>query len=128
MAATLGGVHIPSSIVWSDRYQYSPVAQSAARTLGGKTVVYNSILHYGRPITLTSLEDQGCVFLPVVKQLQALSDVPGAVYDLVIGDDNYKVMFRHEEPPAFEAAPAVIERSVALDGDLFRVTIKLITV
>ena len=128
MAATLGGVHIPSSIVWSDRYQYSPVAQSAVRTLGGKMVVYNSGLYYGRPITLNSLEDQGCVFLPIVEQLQALSNIPGAIYDLDIGNESYKVMFRHDDPPAFEAAPAVIERSVPTDTDLFRVTIKLVTV
>lgn len=127
MAAVLGGVTIPSSIVWIDKFEWSPVAQSSTRTLGGKHVVYNASLISGRPITLESLEDQGCVTLEVVEQLQALSDAIGAVYLLTLGSENYNVAFRHSEPPAFTATPAVISRSVPMSGDLFRVSIKLFT-
>jgi hypothetical protein len=128
MAATLGGVTIASSIVWTDKFQYSGIAQQTTRTLGGRLVVYRSALTGGRPITLESLEDQGCVPLAVVAQLQALSAALGAVYTLEIGGESYQVSFRHEEPPAFSATPAVISRSVPLEGDLFRVSIKLYTV
>lgn len=128
MAATLGGVHIPSSIVWVDKFDYAPIAQRVDRTLGGKLVVYRAQLVAGRPITLESLEDQGCVTLEIVEQLQALSESFGAVYTLQIGAESFQVAFRHEEPPAFSATPAAISRSVPLSGDLFRVSIKLHTV
>lgn len=128
MAVTIGGVLIPSSIVWTDKFEYASVMQRANRTLGGKLVVYNAQLLSGRPITLESLEDQGCVYLSVVEQLQAMAEVLGATYPLIIGAQTFQVAFRHDDPPAFSAQPAAVSRSVPLVGDLFRVSIKLYTV
>jgi hypothetical protein len=127
MAATLGGVTIPSSIVWSDRISAPPVSQTVKRTLGGKAVVTYAPQIKAQPITLSSLEDQGCVTLDIAEQLYALSEVPGGIYTLTIGSETFQVMFRHDDPPAFSAAP-IIARSVPLAGDLFQVTVKLITV
>lgn len=127
MAAILGGVSIPSSIVWTDRVSSPMVSQSVQRTLGGKAIISYSQQIGAMPITLSSMEDQGCVTLDIVEQLYLLSNVAGATYTLQIGTEEYTVAFRHNDPPAFSATP-IIARSVPLDGDWFQVTIKLITV
>jgi len=127
MAATLGGVVIPSTIVWSDRMSVPPVSQTMVRTLGGKAVVTARPKISGHPVTLESLEDQGCVTLDIAQQLYALSIVPLAQYELIIGPETFMVMFRHDDPPAFSADP-IMPRSVPLAGDMFKVTIKLLTV
>lgn len=127
MACVLGGITIPSSIVWTDRKSSPPVTQTRRITLGGKSVFYPQQLVAGMPITLASLEDQGCVYLDVADQLYELSMAPGAQYTLAIEGKTFNVLFRHEDPPAFTMEP-IIARSTPLAGDLFRVTIKLITV
>jgi hypothetical protein len=62
-----------------------------------------------------------------VQQLQALAAVAGAQYLLDLGAMQHSVMFRHEDPPAFEATP-LIPRTLAQAGDYFTITLKLITV
>jgi hypothetical protein len=124
---TLGGVSITTGMTWSDKIKYAPVAQNVRRTVGGTPIIDYGLLSKGRPVTLTSLEDQGWLTLAQVESLQALADVPGAVYTLTIAGETHFVMFRHHDQPALEMSP-LIPRSTPVAGDWYAGTIKLMTV
>lgn len=123
----LGGVTLNQNIVWADKYSWSPVVQSQKRTLGGKLITVSAGVQKGRPITLTSLADQGWFTVAEVDAVQVLADAVGAVYSLVIGAETFNVMFMHDSPPAFQATP-LIQRAVPDPDDYFLATIRLITV
>lgn len=127
MAIILGGVTLPPGLVWEDENTYSKVAQSEIRTLGGNVLVYSQQLFEGIPITLTSLQDQGWFTKQQVLDVQALADVAGATYALEIGLQNFQVMFRHQEAPAFNAS-ALIPRVETTLNDYYTATIKLMTI
>lgn len=127
MAIQLDSIVLNPNLVWSDRDSWSPVQQTAKRTLGGKMVLNAASLDKGRPITLTSLDDQGWVKWSEVQALKLLADQAGAVFNLTLGSDTFNVVFRHHEPPALEVTP-FIQRVVPEVGDYFLVSIKLITV
>jgi hypothetical protein len=124
---TIAGVVLPKRIPWVDQFSFSPATHAARRTLGGKLVLHTSPLHGGRPITLSTQEDQGWVPYSQVLQLQALSEAVDTVYNLQIGSETFEVVFRHSEPPAFEATP-LIPRTVPSADDWFKVTMKFLTV
>lgn len=124
---TLEAVSLPTSLVWVDEHNWSPVQQNARRALSGNLVVFYASNIKGRPITLQSPEDAGWVTRAIVDDIQALSEVAGAIYTLVIGDQSWQVMFRHDEPPAFMSFP-LIPRINHADGDYNRIELKLFTV
>lgn len=128
---TLGGVQLDPDMHWIERKQSQRVAQSAQVTLGGGLNVLAAAIESGIPITLESGDDYGFLKTPAVGAVRAMADDPGAVYELVITGDGptetYSVIFRHHEPPAFDAAP-LIPRVMPEIDDYFRATIKLITV
>ena len=123
----LGGVNLTPHLIWSDEVDFSPVAQSVSRTLGGGVVVYSGGLVSGQPVTLVSVNDQGWITKAEVDAIQALADVPGNVMTLAIGTQSFSVMFRHHEAPAFTAKPLVF-RVDAPPTDYFLTTIKLMRV
>jgi hypothetical protein len=53
MAITLGALVLPSGLVWSDEFAWTPVAQNMDRTLTGALVIEEATKTAGRPITLT---------------------------------------------------------------------------
>lgn len=127
MAIVLGGVTLSPNMMWTDRYQHSPVVQDTRITLGGTLVVHSNVLSSGRPITLEALSDQGWLTKAQVEAVQLIADVSGATYTLTIGSESYNVMFRHHEGDAVSMTP-LITRATPLDGDYFVGTIKLMTV
>lgn len=124
MAVVLGGVTLPSNIVWEDKYKWNPVVQDVKTTLGGRPVVFSASLTAGRRITLVAYSDQGWLTLAQVEAIKALADVAGATYMLTIGAETFTVSFRHDEPPAVEFDP-LIPRGVPESGDYFVGRIKL---
>lgn len=128
MATILGGVTLPPNMVWEDRYKWAPVRQEVRTTLGGRPVVFSGSLTAGRRITLVAYSDQGWLTKAQVDAINLLAAVAGAEYAFSIGEglaqENYTVVFRHDEPPAVEFDP-VIPRAVPVDGDYFVGRIKL---
>lgn len=128
---TLGGVELDPDMRWLERQQSQRVAQSAQVTLGGGLNVLAAAIGLGIPITLESGEDFGFLLTPVVGAVRDMANDPGAVYELEIVSgsnvETYSVIFRHHEPPAFDAQP-LIPRVMPEVDDYFRATIKLITV
>lgn len=119
---TLGGVTLPDSIEWIDKYTGSPVGQSVSRTLGGALVTFNQDLVDGVLITLSAQDEVCWLTQAEVDAIKALADQVGAQFVLNWEGTNYNVMFRHYEPPAFEVNP------IWPHNEYYIGTIKLITV
>ena len=101
----LGDLFLPDSIQWKNRYEWAPVAQETARTLGGGHVVWNSPLAGGRPIDLEAEGDATWLTLAQVKAVHAMAIQPGGVFDLVLDDEAFQAMFRHQDYPAVFFTP-----------------------
>ncbi len=127
MAIILGGVTLSPHMIWADEMTVDPVSQVALRTLGGRLIVRSQAYTGGRNITLEAREDQGWLTKTQVESVMALAAVAGAQYALTIESQNFTVMFRHHEAPAFEATPLIF-RVNSQSGDYFTGTIRLITV
>lgn len=133
MAIVLGGVTLNSQIVWVDQFKTTPINQVAKRTLGGQLVVYQQNLTEGREITLEAISDQGWLTRTQVDQVTALSEVIGATYTLVIGEEVQTVIFRHTDGLAVEFTPLVFrvnsfDTEMSEDGDFFTGFIRLLSV
>lgn len=125
MTISLGGVALSPDMIWSDKFQSSPVAQTVQRTLGGTLVYHTSSLEAGRPITLEARQDMGWLTETQVEALAALAAIPGNKMTLIINSDSYQVIFRHESPPALDFTPLVEGREPSL---YYRGVLKLLTV
>lgn len=127
MAIELGGVTLSDHMVWTDEFEYTAVAQSALRTLGGNVKVYTQQLTKGLPITLSATTDQGWLTKAQIQAVQALADAAGSTYTLTIGSDTFSVVFRHQDAPAF-AAEALDQVGAQAPPGYYTATIKLMTV
>ena len=123
MSILLDQIELPSSLQWSDRDAWQPVAQTARPTLDGGLAVFHQPLSAGRPITLISSESSGWVDRATLDALQALASEPGSLHTLTLGTQTFTVLWRHEDPPALQAEPLVARLSHD-PGDWFRVTLK----
>lgn len=124
MAVTLNGITLNPSIIWADQYTFPTVDQKVLTTLDGGYVVYAKSAPKNRPITLVAVQDQGWFTKAMVDAIKAIEAVPLASYNLVIGVNSFVVMFRHEDPPAFEVVP-LLPKAGAEDGDYFTGVLKL---
>ena len=123
MSISLDALPLPTSLTWSDRDDWQPVAQSARQTLDGGLAVFHRPLTAGRPITLISTESSGWVNRQTLDELQALASVPGNLHVLTLGDQSFTVLWRHDDPPALAAEP-LVARLEPEATDWFRVTLK----
>lgn len=121
------GIQLPPGLLWSDEFAAQPVAQTVRRTLDGSVVVFYGQLQAGLPITLESESDAGWLTRAQVEAIALRAASPGGVYSLTLRGQTFQVMFRHHEPPAFEARP-LINRADPQPGDFYLATLKLMTV
>lgn len=127
MAITLDGITLDENMFWRDRHISRQIAQRVDFTLGGRAAIFVQQNLQGRPITLESVDDQGWLTLSQVQAVEAISLVPGAVYSLVIEAETFNVIFRHQEPPAFQYTPLVPRLNEAAT-DYYTGRIRLFTV
>lgn len=120
---TLNGVVLDPNTVWQEKFISQKVVQSVKETLGGGIHIYALPRGPGKKVTLV----EGWAQWPDVELLMEIAAEPGGVYELDHNGDVTSVIFRHEEEPAFEAAPLISR--LAPDGeDWFVLTIRLMTV
>ncbi|HMY41075.1 MAG TPA: hypothetical protein PK011_17250 [Marinagarivorans sp.] len=122
----LDGLVLPSGLRWSDEFNTTSVAQSARRTLDGSLVVFYAERRGGRPITLESESDAAWCTREQVEALALRAASPGARFTLLLRNQVWTVLFRHHEPPAFEATP-LINLAYPQPMDFYLATLKLIT-
>lgn len=123
----LDSVVLPDGLVWSDEFAAQAVAQTVRRTLDGSVVVFYGQHSGGLPITLESEPDAGWLTRTQVEALKLRADSPGGVYSLELRGQTFQVMFRHHEPPAFEAKP-LVALATPQPGNFYLATLKLMTV
>lgn len=124
---TLDGIALPAGLLWSDEFASGRVSQTVRRTLDGSVVVFYGELHAGLPITLESEPDAGWLTRTQVEALALRATSPGGIYTLNLRGQTWRVMFRHQDAPAFEAKP-VVPLANPQPGDFYLVTLKLMTV
>ncbi len=123
----LDTVLLPDGLVWSDEFAAQAVAQTVRRTLDGSLVVFYGQHSGGLPITLESEPDAGWLTRTQVEALKLRADSPGGILTLELRGQVFQVMFRHHEPPAFEAKP-LVALAHPQPGDFYLATLKLMTV
>jgi hypothetical protein len=123
----LDTVALPDGLVWSDEFAAQTVAQSVRRTLDGSVVVFYGQHSGGLTITLESEPDAGWLTRTQVEALKLRADSPGGIFTLELRGQVFQVMFRHQEPPAFEAKP-LFNLAHPQPGDFYLATLKLMTV
>lgn len=123
----IDNVVLPDGLVWTDEFAAQPVAQTVRRTLDGSVVVFYGQHSGGLPITLESEPDAGWLTRTQVEALKLRADSPGGIFTLELRGQVYQVMFRHHEPPAFEAKP-LVALAHPQPGDFYLATLKLMTV
>ena len=119
----LGG----EQLQWTDEHEWDPVEQNQDRSLGGALMVQEGAKLYGRPITLAS-NDAAWFTKVTVDALQALRDQPGIVMLLTLpGGQQHHVTWNRVAGAPVEAVP-LFRQVVYSSGDLFLLTLRLITV
>jgi hypothetical protein len=124
MAISLNGIALNPSLMWLDEFNYDTVTQKLIYTLDAGYRVYSMHAPNNRPITLVANEESGWFTREMVVAIKAIESVPKAEYPLIIRDQTFNVVFRHDDPPAFEVVP-LIPRGGSLPGDFFRGVLKL---
>lgn len=121
-------VQIPDGMQWSDRHDWSPVAQSVEVGLTGALIVQAAAQVDGRPITLAPADDQsGWMPRSDLLQLEAWAAVPLQVLTLSLDGIAYQAIFRHHDAPAVSAAP-VFSYDDPADTDPYLVTAKFMVI
>lgn len=121
-------VNLHPDTFWSDESSWHPVEQALQRTITGALVVSVAARVAGRPITLQSIDENSAwIQRPAVELLRNWAAVPGKVLNLSLNGQTFEVIFRHHEPPAFDATHVKFQRE-AESSDWFTVALRLMTI
>lgn len=100
---TLDNVALPDDIVWTDKLDHSPIAQTITPTLTGAIVVEENAIPAGRPITLNGVGP-----LSLINQLKDLEALINHQMPLLLIDGQTKtVIFKR---------PGVVTKSLIGDA------------
>lgn len=122
----LANINLPDGTVWSNRWAYSPVRQSNARTTDGGFTWQVQQIHGGMPIVLEWLEGRAFLSFDEMDTLRQMAATPGQTYSLNWENVLYVVLFNHAQPPVFEFTP-IYGFSNSPENDLFFGKLNLIT-
>ena len=116
---------LSADLYWADEHDWTPVVQSAERSITGALIVSVATRQGGRPITLRAYSEASAWMARAdVALLQAWAAMPGKTLTLTLRGVARQVMFRHHEAPALEATP-VMHFSDVDDADPYVAAIKL---
>lgn len=122
---------LPNDLLWSDEFEWSPVAANNQYSLGGSLIIQQGVRLAGRPISLRPPE-QDMAFVPrsTVQTLRDWAAIPGRKFRLTFeyptDTREFVVVFAHaEDPISAEPAKGFPSHKAA---DWFRVSPKFIEV
>ena len=117
MAITLDTFTLPQGCVWSDEFDWSPLAQSTEYSLTGALIVEQATKQAGRPITLIGGKDFAWMTRAQVALLKALLDT-GAVMTLTLHDARtFTVLPASDSPLSVYPLPRILDSGFADGGD-----------
>lgn len=124
-------LQLPNDLLWSDEFEWSPVAANNTYTLTGALVIQQSVRQAGRPISLKAPEqDMAWVTRSTVQKLRDWSATAGRQFRLVFeypaDTRQWVVVFAHADDPI--GAEPVKGFPGHAAGDWFRVSLKFIEV
>ncbi|AXQ27587.1 hypothetical protein D0B54_02375 [Solimonas sp. K1W22B-7] len=129
MSITLNTLGLPADLVWTDRYDWTPVVQSLARTEAGVLVREESLLQKGRPITLEGGDDHGWASGELVALLHALQLPANAdPMLLVYHGQELQVAWRRDGAAPMSARPVRGAVSNPGAGELFVLALRFIEI
>lgn len=99
MSVIFNGVPLDDNLIWTNRYDFTPVTQTTNRTLAGSLIVFSHSLTAGQPIILEATDSAGWFTGSMVTSLKSFADVPGASYVLDFHGEVMNVIFNHEIDP-----------------------------
>lgn len=107
MAITLGAVTLPQGLVWSDEFDWTPLAQTTEYSLTGALIVEQAEKQAGRPITLIGGIDFAWLTRTNVAALKTLLDA-GTAMTLTLHDNRtFTVLPSGAEPLSVSPLPVV---------------------
>ena len=133
MAITLsynnGSVVIPlhPDLLWTDEHSWTPIQQSAERSITGTMLIEYGVKTAGREITLEP-EDGNSAWLnrATLDALKTAIAIPGLEMALSINGTSHSVVFRHLDGPL--SAVPVVHYNDADPGDWFSVTLRFLEI
>ncbi|MBF6987257.1 hypothetical protein [Cupriavidus sp. IK-TO18] len=121
-------VTLASALYWSDENNWSPVEQTAERTITGALIISAAQRIAGRPITLeTADDDSGWMHRDVIDQLRNWAAVAGQQMTLTLRGQERTVIWRHHDGGGFEAHP-VVHYDDVVDTDNYLATLRLMEI
>lgn len=129
LSDTTTTVELDPDLFWPDEHSWSPVVQTVRYKLDGALSVQVSTRQAGRPITLQGDDEHGWARMTglVVAQLREWASAPAKQLTLALHGSTYTVVFRHNEPPAFDARNRY-DYAVGAADDCYVVTLKLMVI
>lgn len=99
-------ITLPADLYWADEVAWSPVLQTAERTITGAVILQTATRIGGRPITLQAPDESSC-WAPRsdVEQLMAWAAVAGLQLTLTLRGTSRTVVLRHQDGAAVQARP-----------------------
>lgn len=97
----LENITLPEGLVWSDRYEWTPVSQTVEVSVAGTLIIQEAAQTAGRPITLTAADGEHCwITKGMLDQIYALTAQAGRVMTLTIAQgDSRQVVWRRDKQP-----------------------------
>ena len=120
-------VTLPDSLLWSDEFDFTAVAQRVGRGVTGALFVDEMALSSGRTITLQGADDRGWLPRAALETLYGWAQTPNLPMTLNLRGTNYSVIFDRQQGKPIEARPVQIYEDVAA-GDHYVVTLHFIVV
>ena len=118
---------LPDDLLWTDEFDWAPVANATARSVTGRLLVEAAGLTGGRPITLTGGDDYGWIDRSTLEALHAWAGRPAVAFTLTLRGVQRSVIFATAPQGAIEAKP-VVDYALPEPADDYVVTLKFIEV
>lgn len=122
----LGGIALPSGMLWVDEFSWTAVQRSVDRSITGAQIIDVATKVEGRTITLQGAPDQGWIRRATLLEVQALAHEPDGRYPLVLANgETFTVMFAADT--AIDAQP-ISRPELPANTHPYVATLRLITV
>ena len=119
-------VSLPDDLQWADEFNWTPIAEQRAFSLGGAVLVDKAQRLAGRPITLQGGDNFGWMARADVLTLKDWADTMLATMTLLFRGSTYTVAFDHASNAPFVATP-IVDFSDPDNTDKYWPLLRLIT-
>lgn len=123
---TLDAITLPSDLIWTDEFDWSPVKQNESYSLTGALFVESGVKQAGRPITLVGGETAAWIERATLNVLYAKLTSPANMVLTLNDARTFTVVFNHNSKP-IDAVP-IIDYSTPDSADWYSITIRLMQV